>query len=122
MPDRKRKPGAQPRNTNALKHGFYSRRFRQLELFDLEDALKDGLNDEIALLRVIIRRVFAIASNEGQELETWFKALSTLGLAASRLASLLRTQRTLADDPSNVASALSQAIGEVCDELGITKY
>jgi hypothetical protein len=30
MPPRKR--GAQPSNTNALKHGFYSRQFQQLEL------------------------------------------------------------------------------------------
>lgn len=30
MPESKRKPGAQPGNTNALKHGFYSQRTRPL--------------------------------------------------------------------------------------------
>jgi hypothetical protein len=45
MPKRSR--GAQPGNTNALKHGFYSKRFSQLELTDLETALGDGLGDEV---------------------------------------------------------------------------
>ena len=46
----KRKRGGQPCNTNALKHGFYSHRFNNLELADLGTALSDGLTDEIALL------------------------------------------------------------------------
>ena len=45
-------------NWNALKHGYYSKRFNPLELKDLDTVLTDGLQDEIALLRVIIRRVF----------------------------------------------------------------
>ena len=62
---------------NALKHGFYSQRFSPIELQDLDIALADGLDDEIALLRVTIRRVFDLATEEGEDTETWFKALST---------------------------------------------
>jgi hypothetical protein len=65
----KRKRGAQPGNTNALKHGFYSHRFNNLEISDLNTALSDGLTDEIALLRVIIRRVFEYADTDAQDLE-----------------------------------------------------
>ena len=119
MEEGKRKRGAQPGNTNALKHGFYSPRFSPLELRDLDTALADGLDDEIALLRVTIRRVFDLATDEGEDSETWFKALSTLGMASTRLAGLLRTQKIIQGDTSSVASALSQALGEVCDELGI---
>jgi len=115
----KRKAGAQPGNFNALKHGFYSQRFSSLELHDLDTALADGLDDEIALLRITIRRVFDLATEEGEDSETWFKALSTLGLASTRLAGLVRTQKLIKGDSSSVASALSQALGEVCDELGI---
>ncbi len=119
MEEERRKQGAQPGNFNALKHGFYSRRFNCLELRDLDTALADGLDDEIALLRVTIRRVFDLATDEGEDSETWFKALSTLGMASTRLAGLLRTQKIIQGDTSSVASALSQALGEVCDELGI---
>ena len=60
----RKKPGAPEGNWNAFKHGFYSKRFRPLELSDLDTALGDGLEDEIALLRVIIRRVFECANDE----------------------------------------------------------
>jgi hypothetical protein len=119
MEEEKRKAGAQPGNFNALKHGFYSQRFSPLELRDLDIALTDGLDDEIALLRVTIRRVFDLASAEGENYDIWFKALATLGLASTRLAGLVRTQKLIKGDTSSVASALSQALGEVCDELGI---
>lgn len=119
MAEDKRKTGAQPGNFNALKHGFYSKRFSPLEKQDLDAMLGEGLQDEIALLRVTIRRVFDLATQEGENSETWLKALSTLGLASARLASLLRTQKNIQGDTSSVASALSQALGEVCGELGI---
>jgi hypothetical protein len=119
MPEDKCKAGAQPGNINALKYGFYSQRFNPLEIRDLNISLADGLEDEIALLRVTIRRVFDLATEEGEDSETWFKALSTLGLASTRLAGLVRTQKLIKGDSSSIASALSQALGEVCDELGI---
>ena len=95
MPEnpQKRKRGAQPNNTNALKHGFYSHRFNNLELTDLDTTLSEGLTDEIALLRVIIRRVFEYADSAAQDLDTWSHALNTLGAASTRLAGLLRTQQ-----------------------------
>lgn len=116
----KRKPGAQPGNTNALKHGFYSHHFNNLELADLDTALSDGLTDEIALLRVIIRRVFEYADSGAQDLDAWSKALNTLGAASTRLAGLLRTQQLIAGDGGDVLSVLSQAIGEVAHDLGLS--
>ena len=34
--------GAQPKNTNALKHGFYSRRFNSTESLDLQSITAVG--------------------------------------------------------------------------------
>lgn len=116
----KRKRGAQPGNTNALKHGFYSHRFNNLEITDLDTALSDGLSDEIALLRVIIRRVFEYADTGAQDLDTWSQALNTLGSASTRLAGLLRTQQLIAGESTDVVSVLSQAIGEVAHDLGLS--
>jgi len=91
-PNIKRKSGGQPGNLNAFKHGFYSRRFRTLELSDLSTVLTDNLDDEIALLRVIMRRVFELADTDAETLDDWQMALSTLGAAATRVAGMLRIQ------------------------------
>ena len=115
----KRKSGGQPGNWNAFKHGFYSRRFKPMEVSDLESLLADGLDDEISLLRVIIRRVFEFANdNENQNLPTWTTALNTLGAAATRLGGLLRTQQMINGGSEDLLSTLSQALGQVAHEIG----
>lgn len=113
------KRGGQSGNVNALKHGFYSRRFRDIEVSDLDTALRGGLEDEIALMRVMIRRVFDCAESvEAEDIESWSKALTSLGVAATRLAGLLRTQKIIEGDSSEVAGALSSALSEVIKEIG----
>jgi len=113
-----RSRGGQPGNTNAVKHGFYSRKFRDLESEDLETALREGLGDEIALMRVMIRRVFDFANDNAGDLEGWTGTLSALGAASTRLAGMLRTQKLLGGSDSEALSALSQALGEVTREFG----
>ena len=114
----KRSRGAQPGNTNALKHGFYSRQFNKLESSDLEFALLDGLDDEIAMLRVIMRRVFELTNNEEASIENWSAGLSTLGAASTRLAHLLRTQHLIGRQADDTTSALSQALSNIMKEKG----
>jgi hypothetical protein len=48
-------PGGQPGNTNALKHGFYTKNFSLAERRGLQAAEGVILGDEIGLLRVLIR-------------------------------------------------------------------
>ena len=52
----RRKRGGQAGNTNALKHGFYTKNFSLAERRGLEATKEIVLADEIALLRVLIRR------------------------------------------------------------------
>jgi len=112
--------GAQPGNTNALKHGFYSRRFLNIESDDLDVALMDGLQDEIALIRVVIRRVFERASEEELDLDQLTRSLATLGRASTQLANLLRTQKVISGtDQSLLTSALREALKDVHPELGL---
>jgi len=47
----KRSRGAQPGNSDALKHGFFSQQFSQIKLTDLETALGEDLRVEIAFMR-----------------------------------------------------------------------
>ena len=113
-----RRRGGQPGNTNALKHGFYSRAFKSGELADLDAILAEGLQDEIAMLRLTTRRVIEFI-NEFETPKEAVATLGALGLAATRLAGLMRTQKILAGQEQNTSAALSQALGEVVKELGI---
>jgi hypothetical protein len=100
------------------KHGFYAQAFRSGELADLDAILSEGLQDEITMLRVATRRVIEFIS----DFETPKEATATLGalgLAATRLATLLRTQKFLEGSETSTASALSTALAEVVKELGI---
>jgi hypothetical protein len=105
--------GAPKCNTNAFKHGFYSRRFRQQDINDL-DALSEAdlpsLSSELALLRVALSRTFEQAQAEGQDTD-WTAYLADIGLAATRVASLLRTQKLLDGGQSDeVQQAIRRAI------------
>ena len=114
-----RKTGGQPGNQNALKHGFYSRKFKPSESESLEAASVEGLRSEIVMLRVMIRRVVELATNPEKEpsLESTIAALNTLGNASGRLAILLKTEKQLAGNQSESPLALNKALGEVIAEL-----
>ena len=57
MPRRKRKPGGQPGNQNARKHGVYSKVLTPEEQRVLSLASIPGIDGEIALLRMKIRAI-----------------------------------------------------------------
>ena len=116
-----RKRGAQPGNLNAYKHGFYSRRFSMVELSDLSNVLSENLDDEIALLRIIIRRVFEYADNEAVTLSDWMSALSTLAASATRLSGLLRTQHQLTGKKSGdeFLEIIKESIRETARKQGL---
>ena len=112
------KRGAPFGNTNALRHGFYAQAYRSGELADLDAMLDEGLQDEITMLRVATRRVIEFMA-DFQEPKEAVATLGALGLAATRLSTLLRTQKLLDSGETNTAVALSQALAEVVKELGI---
>ena len=111
----KRKRGAQPGNLNALKHGFYSKFMHQGELDDL-DRISAGLDSEINALRVLFRRIL-IDSNETDTYERYVHSLNALGLAATRIASLMRIQKILTGEVQSTTDALTQAVDKIAIEL-----
>lgn len=54
--------GAPIGNKNALKHGFYSRQMRAVEKDDLSELVDAGLSNEIAILRILLRRAIEISN------------------------------------------------------------
>ena len=114
----RRKRGAQPGNANAVKHGFYSRTFHGDEVNDLETQLAEGLNNEIAMMRVITRRVFDLASGAFKSTDEAINLLGALGLASSHLAGLLRSQQLTIENADNVTEALLKALVELLTKWG----
>jgi hypothetical protein len=96
---------------------FYSKGFRKAEAADLHAAGETGLADEIAMLRVAIRRTIQLADGVEDPLEM-LQVLKALAIASGRLADLIRTQvKVLESKDSDVITLLSQAISEVRAEM-----
>ncbi len=122
-PPARRRPGAQPGNKNALKHGLYSRSFRQGELADLKQ-MRTGLENEIAMLRVVQNRLLVCAGDFDQhpeqiDLKTAISLLQALGATSMRIASLVKAQAMLKVDERDLAGPLSIALRTVTKELGL---
>ncbi len=114
-----RKRGGQTGNTNALKHGYYSPRFHELELDDLELLSEEGIANEIILLRVLIRRMFDRIDTHPLSDRDLIGAFKAVTKATVSMATLLRTQNLLDTSQSDeIAKALNQALIEVTRELG----
>ncbi len=125
MTNKKRSPGGQPGNLNALKHGYFSRYFDENEKADLATLMSDKLDSEINMMRVLIQRIFKAAHelkdlDNVQIIDMNMGLLGTLGLAATRIARLMRTEKLLdMGEDGKLELALSDALAEVAAELNI---
>lgn len=119
-----RSRGGQPGNTNALKHGFYSRFFNQGEVDDIQSISAD-LTDEIAMLRVITRRLFDRISQleqsapENFNQDTYTALVALASSSTIRLASLLRTNHFLTGKGTDLGEALKAALSETIEEMNL---
>jgi hypothetical protein len=117
----RRKRGGQPGNSNALKHGFYTMNFSPAERKGLAAVKGVVLEEEIALLRVLIKR-FAekLLASEDVSLKESSQHLAVVSEAMLRLAGLLRTHHMLGgSDTDTLAEALSQALEQVTAEMAL---
>jgi len=107
----KHKRGAPRGNQNALKHGYYSRKFGAVEKRDFEQAAgMEGVTEEIALLRFEIKK--AISGGD-------IKNLIPLTKAALALEKLIRTHhRFLMEKQNGYKDALKNVIRDVLVPLG----
>jgi integrase len=85
---------AQPGNLHALVHGFYSTRLPPEDLSALQEEAPTGLDYEIALMRIVIRRTFELSDDATNVAES-AHYLDVLGMAATRLAKLFKVRHSL---------------------------
>ncbi len=116
-----RRRGAPPGNTNALKHGFYARKFKPRQLDDYTRAAAvTGLDQEIALLRLVILNLTGHclpASGQPPDLD----AISALESSLARLSRLLRDQRLLALGDTDPAALIATLFASANDGLPFTR-
>lgn len=107
----KGKRGAPKGNQNARKHGFYSRVLDEAEQLDFELASGvDGIDDEIALLRVKIK---SILTREPENIKLIMQATNTL-------ARLVRTRYNMSKDQKRgLREAIANVLRDVAIPLGI---
>ncbi len=112
----RRPRGAQLGNSNALKHGFYSRRFTSLERRDLAGcSILDPLNEAV-MIRVLQRRLFEM-SEQVQDFEKIRLLLNTVAKSTMAIDRLIRTNYFLSGNKDPVQELIGQACNEVIQEL-----
>ncbi len=82
----------------------------------MDIALRDGLQDEIAMLRVSLRRLFQL-SKETEDSEKAARVLTSLSQASAQLANLLRTHKQLTGNSRTADDAINTAIDQIVLEL-----
>ena len=117
-PSPKRRRRGKLANPNNSNRGFYAGQFRQGENEDLDAILTSDLQDEIAMVRVLTRRVFALADG-ASDLTASIDLLGALSLSATRLASLLKSRRILSGEDNSISESISEALTQVVSELRI---
>jgi hypothetical protein len=113
MPEEaKRKRGALKGNRKASKHGFYAKVLDEAEKLDFERAAGvDGIDDEIALLRVKIKSV----------LEKDPENIRLIMAATNALAGLVKTRyRITREQHQGLKEAIGNVLREVALPLGIS--
>ena len=102
-----RRRGAPKGNQNARKHGFYSKVLDEAEQLDFELASGvEGIDDEIALLRVKIK---SILSHDPENIKLIMQATNTL-------AGLVKTSYNITKEQRK---GLKEAIGNVLRDVAL---
>jgi hypothetical protein len=105
-----RKRGGQEGNQNARKHGFYSNRLDEDELKEFEQAIKEeGLDAEIALLRVKIKSVITRDPENLKLIIHGTNALARLIIAKNHISK--NDKQTIKDGIHNVLKDIAMPIG-----------
>jgi len=102
--------GAPQGNQNAKKHGFYSKALDESEKLELEEARGlDGLDEEIAVLRIKLRSVI---ENDPQNVELALEAANTIArLVRTRYNITKEQKRSLKDAITNVLTEIAIPLG-----------
>jgi hypothetical protein len=111
-----RHAGAPLGNSNALKHGFYTRHIKKRDLSGVESTDLKSLVDEIALIRVFTRRLVESCTPTA-DLYELAGILRILCLASTTITRILRVHYILTGSENDLDRDIEEAIRQVHAEL-----
>jgi len=104
-----RKPGGQPGNANALRHGFYSKSFTEAELLNLESGIKGEFTDEIEVARTNAERLANLLKDyKNMDITEVVSLSNALNNYLDRIQSLSRAQRYMYRNQTTIEQALAE--------------
>jgi hypothetical protein len=108
---KKKKIGAPKGNQNARKHGFYSQVFDESEQLQLEEARSiDGIDEEIAILRVKLRNL----------IDKHPERFDLHLVAANTIARLVRTRYSITrEQKKTLREAITKVLTDIAVPLGL---
>ncbi len=113
----KRKRGGQPGNSNALRHGFFSKSFTEAEMQGLDKDIKGEFIDEIALARVNAGHLAELLKDyKNMSLNDVVSASNALNNYLDRIQSLSRAQRFMYRNQTTIEQALAE-LADIPPEL-----
>ena len=108
--------GGQPGNTNAVKHGLYSRRFNPEEIENLS-GMQDGVKDEIEVVRVSLARILDFINQinlTDLTIEDYVALQNLISKNAATVGRLMQVQKALTDsEKAGLGAQLLAALEEV---------
>ncbi len=105
----KRKRGAQPGNSNAFRHGFYSKAYTQSDMQQLDTNVKGEFLDEINLARVNASHLAELMKDyKNMPLADFISASNALNNYLDRIQSLSRAQRFIYQNQTTIEKALEE--------------
>lgn len=123
------KPGGQKNNKNALRHGFYAKSFTPSENIRLDSISVNGIESEIALIRVCIDKLKdqisfdEIIHNDKDGNETrdnhYIQQLNTLSLMTQSICTLTRTHYLIRGKFGDIQDSILRALEELRLEMGL---
>jgi len=109
MSTSKRSRGGQPGNSNALRHGLYSKNFTESEMCGLDENLKGEFHDEIALARVQVGRLAEMLKDyKTMPFENYIAASIALNNYLDRIQRLSRAQHFMYRNQTTMEQALAE--------------
>jgi hypothetical protein len=111
-----RSRGGQPGNNNALKHGFYTRRFHKQDLSGVGEINAQSLAEEVAVMRVLARRLVEACSPDA-DLYELAGVLRAVCLASTTITRVIKVHAFLASQNPDTEAAITRAINSIIDEM-----
>ncbi len=106
------KRGAPKGNQNARVHGFYSKVLTEQEKLDYRRATFEGIDDEIALLRVKIK---SLVEHDPENFKLIMQAINTL-------TKMVRIKYSIAkEDKNGILDAVGNVLKDIALPLGFNK-